>query len=66
MFGNIELSVEALVARNLGDDDWEDLLPAVDDGCYRKATMEIERSFEEAEPNIDKFTSDTIHAERHV
>lgn len=66
MFGNIELSVEALVARNLGDDDWEDLIPAVEDGCYRKATCEVERSREEAEPNIDKFTDDQLHAARHI
>lgn len=66
MFGNVELSVEAQVALNMGDEDWEDLLPAIDDGCYRKPTLEIERSHIEIEPNIDKFCDERLHLTRHA
>lgn len=64
MFGHFELSVEAIVARSMGDEDWEDLITDTAEGCYRKPCCEIERSFFEAEPNIDKFTNDAIHAAR--
>jgi hypothetical protein len=47
-----QLSVEQLVALNMGDEDWEDLEPlALDNGCYRAATSEVEKSnYLEAEP----------------
>ena len=66
MFGNVELSVEAQVALNMGDEDWEDLLPAIDDGCSRRPTVEIERSHVEIEPNIDKFCDERLHAARYA
>ena len=66
MFGNVELSVEAQVALNMGDEDWEDLLPAIDDGCSRRPTVEIERSRVEIEPNIDKFCDERLHALRYA
>lgn len=66
MFGNIELSVEAQVALNMGDEDWEDLLPAIDDGCDRKPTFEKDRSRVELEPNIDKFCDERLHLARYA
>ena len=66
MFGNVELSVEAQVAMNMGDEDWEDLLPAIVDGCHRRATCEVERSRVELEPNIDKFCDERLHLARYA
>ena len=66
MFGNIELSVEAQVAQNMGDEDWEDLIATADDGCYRKPSLEVERSHVEIEPNIDKFCDERLHAARYA
>ena len=66
MFGTSQLSVEALVAMNMGDDDWEELVPTTGEGCYRKATVEVEHDHYEAEPNIDKFTPDQLHAVRNA
>lgn len=46
-----ELSVEQLVAMNMGDEDWEDLQQPEDEGCSRAKTMEPDRSnYIEAEP----------------
>lgn len=64
MFDHIELSVEAIVAFNLGDEDWEDLIPHAHDGCTRRATVEVERDHFEREPNIDKLCSDQLHNDR--
>lgn len=61
---HIELSVEAIVAQNMGDEDWEDLIPHAHDGCTRRATTEVERDRVEPEPNIDKFCSDQLHSTR--
>lgn len=66
MFGNVELSVEALVAMSMGDEDWQELAASSDEGCYRKPSLEVERSHHEAEPNVDKFTSDTTHFARYA
>lgn len=66
MFGNVELSVEAQVALNMGDEDWEDLVPTADDGCHRRATCEVERSYVELEPNIDKFCDERLHLTRYA
>ena len=40
-----DLPIEALVARNMGDEDWEDLCvdPGLASGCSRKATYERDR-----------------------
>lgn len=39
-----DLSIEAIVARNMGDPDWEELidepLPTLSFGCSRKASRE--------------------------
>ena len=48
-----DLPVEAIVARNMGDEDWEDLCtdPGLAYGCSRKTTNEYERpGCAEAEP----------------
>lgn len=50
-----ELPVEAIVARNMGDEDWADLCsdPRLSDGCSRKASLNSERdqgSRHETEP----------------
>lgn len=66
VFNEDELSVEAIVARNMGDDDWEELISYHDTGCSRRATVEVEHYRPEAEPNIDKFTPDQLHAARRV
>ena len=66
MFGNIELSVEAQVAQNMGDEDWEDLITTADDGCHRCTTYEVERSRVEIEPNIDKFCDERLHLARYA
>ena len=54
------LSVEQLVALNMGDEDWEELeaMPGEDEnhGCKRAKTMEVERSgYLEAEPMGTKY-----------
>lgn len=59
-----ELSVEAQAARNLGDEDWDDIDVSFNEGCHRTATQEVEHFHVEAEPNIDKFISDIVHQER--
>lgn len=55
-----DIPVEAIVARNLGDEDWEDLCvsPVSADGCSRKATFEPERpsSFEPEPVTIKALT----------
>ena len=66
MFEESELSVEALVAQNLGDEDWQELIPHACQGCTRRSTIEVEHSHFEAEPNIDKFTPDQLHAVRYA
>ena len=50
-----ELPIEAIVARNMGDEDWADLCndPRLSDGCSHKAPLNSERdegSRFEAEP----------------
>lgn len=51
-----QISVEAEVARNLGDEDWEDLAQDIgNEGCSVRPRMEMERSKVEPEPVIDKF-----------
>ena len=47
-----DLPIEAIVARNMGDEDWEGLMdsPILADGCSMKATMEVERDRFEPEP----------------
>jgi hypothetical protein len=60
------ISIEAQVALNRGDEDWEELVNTEPCGCSRKPTMEVERSHYEAEPNIDKFTPDQIHNLRNL
>lgn len=64
MWENEELPVEAIVAHRMDDPDWEELIPPGSTGCSRCKTMEKERSGYEAEPNIDKFTSDALHSVR--
>lgn len=52
-----QMSIEQQVALNMGDEDWEDLAPpAIDNGCTRAATSEVEKSnYLEAEPMGLKF-----------
>lgn len=50
-----DLPIEAIVARNMGDEDWEDLCtsPQLSDGCSRRAPLSSERDVSsryEAEP----------------
>ena len=61
-----QLSVEAIVARNMGDDDWEELISYHSTGCSRRPSVEVERNHIEFEPNIDKFTPDQLHIARHI
>lgn len=54
-----DLPIEALVARNMGDPDWEDLCddprPMLAEGCTRRASYERERPDRfEAEPETVK------------
>lgn len=59
-----QLSVEQLVALNMGDEDWEELAPSSDDGCSRKATTEPDRfarTTPELEPMYDKYRNHNHH-----
>lgn len=40
-----DLPIEAIVAHNLGDEDWEDLCtdPRLAEGCFRAAPLNSER-----------------------
>ena len=55
-----DLPIEAIVARNMGDEDWEDLCtsPQLSDGCSRRAPLSSERDERfgkfEAEPVTTK------------
>jgi hypothetical protein len=72
MMSNGEQTYKALKASVLKaliasfDPDWEELVEPDNSGCSRKATMEVERHFREAEPNIDKFTPDVLHQSRFI
>ncbi len=45
-----QLSVEAIVARRMGDEDWEELVSYDPLGCSRRATSEAQRDRFEPEP----------------
>lgn len=45
-YSDADLSIEAIVAHNRGDEDWEDLVddsPTLAFGCSRRATHERDR-----------------------
>lgn len=53
-----DLSIEAFVAREMGDEDWMDINPVYDTntGCSRKATYEVEHPARyEPEPVTVKY-----------
>lgn len=58
-----DLPIEALVARNLGDEDWADLCsdPRLSDGCSRAAPLSSER-----DERFGKFEAEPVTVKAFV